>query len=359
MFTKLKDFMDSFLDMGVPGYDCVVYYKGECVARIMNGYSDLENKTPIKGDELLNIYSCSKPITCAAALMLYEEGKIGLDDKLSKYLPEFEEMYVKTEDGVRKAENAITIKHLFTMTAGFDYDLFSPELIRLREDTDSKCPTKEAMKYLAKRPLSFEPGERWQYSLCHDVLAAVVEVASGMKFEEYVKKNIFDVLGMKDSTFLLPTERLDEVSEHYTFDNEKNMPILRSKMPEYRLGSEYASGGAGCVSTVNDYIKFLEGMRKGILLKDETIKLMTTSYLEKSELTGYWYTDYGYGLGVRCHDGDNDNTDYGWGGAAGAYLVIDPEKEITMYYSQHLLNSPNQNIRTGVYPIVKECIFGR
>ena len=177
-------------------------------------------------------------------------------------MPEFEQMYVKTEDGVKKAENAITIRHLFTMTAGFDYDLFSPEFMQLREDTDSKCPTREAMKYLAKRPLCFEPGAKWQYSLCHDVLGAVIEVASGMKFEEYVKKNIFDVLGMKDSTFLLPMERLDEVAEHYVFDEEKKRAVPRSKMPDYRLGSEYASGGAGCVSTVNDYIKFLEGMSK-------------------------------------------------------------------------------------------------
>ncbi len=358
MFTKLKEFMDSFLEMGVPGYDCIIYHKGECVARIMNGYSDLEKKIPMKGDELLNIYSCSKPITCAAALKLYEEGKIGLDDKLSKYLPEFEEIYVKTEDGFKKAENAITIRHLFTMTGGFDYELFSPELVKLREDTDSKCPTREAMKYLAKRPLSFEPGEKWQYSLCHDVLAAVVEVASGMKFEEYVKKNIFDVLGMKDTTFLLPVDRIDEVSEHYTFDNEKKIAIPRSKMPDYRIGSEYASGGAGCVSTVNDYIKFLEAMRKGDVLKDETIKLMTTSCLDEFKLDGYWATGYGYGLGVRCPNGKNDNTDFGWGGAAGAYLVIDREREITMYFSQHLLNSPNHGIRMQVYDIAKECIFG-
>lgn len=357
MFTRLKELMDSFLEMGVPGYDCIIYHKGECVVRIMNGYSDLEKKIPMKGDELLNIYSCSKPITCAAALKLYEEGKIGLDDMLSKYLPEFEQMYVKTKDGVKRAENAITVKHLFTMTAGFDYELFTPEFEKLREATDSKCPTREAMKYLAKRPLCFEPGEKWQYSLCHDVLAAVVEVASGEKFEEYVKKTIFDVLGMKDSTFLLPVERLDEVSAHYTFDNEKKIATPCSKMQTYRLGTEYASGGAGCVSTVNDYIKFLEGMRTGKILKEETIKLMTTSCLGEFQLEGYWVDGYGYGLGVRCPNGENDVTDYGWGGAAGAYLVIDPEKEITMYYSQHLLNSPNHSIRMKVYPLVKECLL--
>lgn len=361
MFTKLVELMDSFLEMGVPGYDCIVYHKGKCVFRHMNGYTDVENKIPVKGNEIYNIYSCSKPITCAAALKLYEEGKIGLDDKLKKYLPEFENMYVKSEGGVRLAKNEITIKHLFTMTAGFTYELKSPELMKMREETGGKCTTREAMKYLAKEPLSFEPGEKWQYSLCHDVLAAVVEVASGMNFEDYVKKNIFDVLGMSNSSFLLPLDEMDKICEHYTFDTEKNIAVKRSKIPDYRLDLDrYASGGAGCVSTVEDYIKFLEAMRVGdIILKKETIDLMSTNCITKEQSEGYWVEGYGYGLGVRCPNKENANTDFGWGGAAGAYLAIDRDADITLFYVQHLLSSPNHSIRSRVMPVAKECILGK
>ena len=124
MFTKLSQKLYSFIEMGVPGYDCVIYHKGECVYRKYNGYSDRENKIPMNGKELYNIYSCSKVITCTAALQLYERGMFNLDDKLSKYMPEFETMYVQTDEGLKKAEKDITIKDLFCMSAGFSYNLY-------------------------------------------------------------------------------------------------------------------------------------------------------------------------------------------------------------------------------------------
>ncbi len=151
----------------------------------------------------------------------------------------------------------------------------------------------------------FEPGERWEYSLCHDVLAAL----------EVCPKTIL-----------------------------------------YKLGSEYESGGAGCVSTVDDYIKFLEGLRTGKLLETETIELMTTNYLTEEQRESYWVKEYGYGLGVRCSMGDDDITDFGWGGAAGSYLFIDPKNEITAFYAQHVLNSPFQDLRAQIRPIIQEVL---
>lgn len=355
MFGKLTNLLDSFLEMGIPGYDCVVYHKGKCVYRHCNGYSDQANKIAVKGDEIYNIYSCSKVITCTAALQLYEKGLFKLDDKLSEYMPEFEEMYVSTENGVRKAENSITVKDLFCMTAGFSYDLHSPMIEKCKNETDGRCPTRELMKYLAKEPLLFEPGERWNYSLCHDVLAALVEVISGERFGEYVKKNIFDVVGMNDSTFLLYDSELDKVSTQYVFDSETQKAVECSKTIQYKLGSEYESGGAGCISTVDDYIKFLEGMRAGKLLKHETIDLMTTNCLSEEQKENYWVEKYGYGLGVRCSMGNDGITDFGWGGAAGAYLVIDRENEITVFYAQHVLSHPidRQKINAVVHDILK------
>ena len=190
MFENLKKLCDYSLEIGVPGIDVAVFQKGECKFRYFTGYSDLENKVKMTGKERYNIYSCSKPITCTAALQLWEKGLYSLEDKLSDYMPEFKEMTVKTEDGIKKAENPILIKHLFEMTAGFSYDLNSPSLKKCYEDTNGRCPTRKVMKYLAKEPLLFEPGDRWEYSLCHDVLAAFIEVISGEKFEVFVKKNI-------------------------------------------------------------------------------------------------------------------------------------------------------------------------
>ena len=352
MFTELTKKLDSFIELGIPGYDCIVYHNGECVYHHQNGYSDKENKIKMNGSERYNIYSCSKPITCIAALQLYEKGLFKLEDKLSDYMPEFETMYVKTDDGVKKAQRSITIKDLFCMTAGFSYSLSSPMIELCKKETDGRCQTRELMKYLAKEPLLFEPGERWEYSLCHDVLAAFVEVVSGMRFGEYVKKNIFEPLGMNNSTFLLDDSELDAICPQYTGENAQ----LRAKTIDYKLGSEYESGGAGCISTVEDYIKFLEAMRIGdIILKKETIDLMSTNHLTDSQRVSYWLDDYGYGLGVRCPM-DDTVTDFGWGGAAGSYLFIDRENGITAFYAQHVLSSSVQNIRREIRPIIQEIL---
>ena len=353
MFEKLKRFCDSFLEMGVPGFDLVIYKDGECILRHMNGYSDLENKIKIDGKEKYNIYSCSKVITCTAALQLFEKGMFSLEDKLSDYMPEFKNMTVKTDDGVKKAENSILIKHLFEMTAGFSYDVFSTELKKAISETKGKCPTREVMKYLAKEPLLFEPGDRWEYSLCHDVLAAFVEVVSGEKFETYVKKNIFDVIGMNNSTFMMMDEEIESVSPQYRFEDGKAVNIGKP-IYNYKLGSEYASGGAGGISTVDDYIMFLEGLRTYKLLKPETVSMMIRDRLTDEQKKTFWPKDtHGYGLGVRCPKGDKRYIDFGWGGAAGAYLANDIENAISIYFATHLLSSPVQGIRSMLYRFVR------
>ena len=349
MFERIKAFCDSLLDLDLPGFDFALYKDGECVLRYKKGYSDLENRVPITGDERYNIYSCSKVITCTAAMQLYERGLYSLEDKLSDYMPEFSEMTVMTEDGIKKAENPILIKHLFEMTAGFSYNCGSPELKKAFAETDGRCPTREVMKYLAKEPLLFEPGDRWEYSLCHDVLAAFVEVVSGEKFEEYVRKNIFEHLGMEKSTFMLPEGELDTVAEQYKYADGKVLNIGKN-ISTYKLGSEYASGGAGCISTVDDYMKFLEGLRTYKLLKPETLKLMTTDRLTDEQKRTYWSKGtHGYGLGVRCPMGDPRYVDFGWGGAACAYLAVDMENAITLYFGAHQLSSNTQSLRAMLY----------
>ncbi len=352
MFEKTKAFCDSFLNLGVPGFDLAVYQDGKCILRYMNGYSDLENKVKMNGNERYNIYSCSKPITCTAALQLWEKGLFSLEDKLSDYMPEFSEMTVATENGTKKAENPILIRHLFEMTAGFSYKCRSPQILKAIEETDGKCPTREVMKYLAKEPLLFEPGDRWEYGLCHDVLAALVEVISGEKFEIYVKKNILDVAGMNRSTFMLPDEELDTITEQYRFENGSPIKIGKT-IGTFKFGSEYAAGGAGCISTVDDYIAFLEALRTHKLLKPETLELMITDRLTEHQKRSYSQPGHGYGLGVRCPMGDERYLDFGWGGAAGAYLAADVQNKLSIYLGMHLQSSPVQGLRLMLYRFIK------
>ena len=295
-------------------------------------------------------------------MQLWEKGLFSLDNKLSDYMPEFSEMSVRTESGIKKAEKPILIKHLFEMTAGFSYNTGSQSIKEVQAATDGRCPTREAMKYLAKEPLRFEPGEQWNYSLCHDVFAALVEVLSGMCFSEYVKKNIFDPLGMNHSTFLLPDCELDTLASQYRFDVETKKAVnCGMNIQKFKLGTEYASGGAGCISTVDDYMKFLEALRIGdIILNKETIKFMATDRLSETQRQTYWaQKTHGYGLGLRTPKAGGICTDFGWSGAAGAYLAVDVENGMSIYHAQHMLSSPNSKIRSWVYRYVMAELLGK
>ena len=340
MFKNTKKLLDIAMGIGIPATEVSVYHKGKEVFRERRGVSD-EKGTVLKGNELYNIYSCSKFITCVAALKLFEEGKFSLDDDVAEYISAFGDMTVKKNGGIYKAEKRIKIRDLFTMTSGLNYNIASDEVKEGKKITEGRCPTVETMKYIAKIPLEFEPGETWNYSLSHDVIAALVEVVSGRRFGEYVKDAIFSPLGMKDTTYLLPSERLGEVCEQYRYNGaEKKYVNVGHEIQTYKLGSEYESGGAGAVSTVDDYMLFLEAMRLGKILREETQALMTKNHLSEKQRATYWGgAGYGYGLGIRVPLGDGKRTDYGWGGAAGAFAAVDPVNDITVYYSQHVIAS--------------------
>lgn len=353
MFEKVIALCDSFLEMGIPGYDIAICLDGKCVLRHHNGYRDIEKTQPIDGTEKYDIYSCTKLLTVISALQLWEQGKFQLEDKLSDYMPEFSQMTVTTEDGIVPAENPIRIHHLFEMTAGFSYDMVSPAVKACQAATDGRCPTREFMKYLAKEPLLFQPGDQYKYSLCHDVLAALVEVLSGEKFEDYIKKHIFDPVGMKDSSGLAAP-----ICAKYRYDAAtKQFNEITNNI--YRIGTEYASGGAGAVSTVEDFIHLLEALRTGKLLKPETVQLLSTD-----RLTDYQKRTFppaktrGYGLGVRTPIESYPHTEFGWGGAAGAFWSVDLSKKMTIYYAQHVTLSPNNDLRNQIYSLAFDELTG-
>ena len=360
MYTELQNLLDGFLSIGVPGFDCMIMKNGVCVFRHSGGYSDLQAKTPIRGDERYNIYSSSKVITCTAALQLWEQGAFSLDDPLADYLPAFREMTVRCGDTVRKAEHPILIRHLFGMSAGFSYDYNLPALIRAREQSGGKCPTVQTMEMLAQEPLMFEPGERWLYSFSHDVLAALVEKLSGMRFAEYVKKNIFDPLGMDHSTFHVPDEEVDTVSPLYVYDKTSQTvtDLGRTTYSRRSFGSEFESGGAGCVSTVEDYMKFLEALRIGdVILKKQTIDMMTTDHLTPGQRKTFWWGGHsGYGLGVQCPSATGNWVGFGWSGAAGAYPLVDRESGLSFFYARHILNMNNDSINDQIVAQIRKII---
>ena len=354
MFDKLSKMLDSFIEMGIPGYDIIVKQHGETVFRRMDGFSDRDAGIRMRGDELYYVYSCSKVLTCTAAMQLYEKGLFKLDDELWHYLPEYKDMMVRTEDGtIVPAKHRITIRNLFTMTAGMNYDRDSNAIRRARERTNGRCPTREVIREIAQEPLEYEPGTKWQYSLAHDVIVALVEVVTGMKFNDYITKSIFEPLGMKNSSYILTPELEKRIAPLYAYDAEtKRFNVFHGNF--YIFGPEYASGGAGCITTVEDYSIFLEALRTAdSIIGRKTLELMTTDMLDDVNRPYYWNQDRGYGLGVRCPNfAFGPRTDFGWGGAAGAWLAVDWPHDYTAFYTQHVLYSPNSGLRDGLHNLI-------
>ena len=352
MFDNLKFILDKSTELGVPAMELLIYHNGEKTFHEVRGVRD-EEGNPLRENERFNSYSCSKPITCAAALTLLEKGKISLDDDLSTYIPAFGDVVVAKNGGFFKAENSIKLRHLFTMTSGLNYNTNAKPLRECKRETDGRCPTVLTMDYLARVPLSFEPGERWLYSLSHDVIAAVVEIVSGKRFGEYVREKIFMPCGMTDSTFLLPEDEVATLPLQYVSTSGGVKPVDRH-IDQYKFGTEYESGGAGCITTAGDYVKFLEAMRCEKILSRETLDVMYSDQLNAAQRAYCWApVGYSYGLGVRVPDASGRRSDIGWGGAAGAFLALDEKNSITLYYAQHVLSSPNKDLRKDLIEAAK------
>lgn len=367
-FTKLKTCMEKLIEeYKVPGLDVIVNKNHEEVFRYTNGFSDIENKRKMEGNEIYDMFSMTKMITCASALTLAEKGAISLDDEISKYLPEFKKMKIaefdfdasegqKIASGGGLGENAekdydgfvktpITIKHLFTMTAGFDYGVGL--LHEKSEEENGPQTTREIVSVIADTVLGFEPGTRFRYSLCHDVLGAVIEVVSGKTLGEYMKENTFEPLGMENTSFDLPENERVMVK----YRNENGMIKKIDQGNWFRVTEKYQSGGASLVSTASDYALFLDALASGgigkngnRILKESTIKLMGTNHLSGKALDDFdkMRKGYGYGLGVRVHINDKTSGmlsplgEFGWDGAAGAFSLVDTKNKLSLTYFQQM-----------------------
>lgn len=389
-FTRLKDYMDRLVsEYNVPGVDCIVYKNHRELFRYYAGMSDIENGKKMKGDELYIIFSMTKMLTVTCALQLLEQGKYIMSDPVSKYIPEFAKLRLSdaaldtaaatkvatgaamgadTEEGESGyAKNVMTVGQLFNMTAGLNYDLGAPYI--KEAIAAGRTSTLDIVKALAKTPLGFEPGTRYRYSLCHDVLGGLIEVWSGKKFGEYMKENVFDVLGMKDTFFGLPTdeERLGRMTARYIYGPDKK-PVRMALKCDYILSPEYESGGAGLVSSAEDYAIFVDalanggvGKNGGRILSRGSVELMRTNHLSGQTQADFDRKGYGYGLGVRTHiDKTKSGSisplgEFGWDGAAGAFSLVDPDNELSFVYFQEI-HAWDLRIQTEMRNILYSCL---
>lgn len=376
-FTPLKKFQDQLVNWRIPGNDCIVTIGGREVYRYYCGYAEKAADRKIDGSELYYFWSASKPVTAALGMKLHESGAFLMTDPLKDYMPEFSDMKVrKLIDGKEEivpAERDIKIGQLFNMTAGFDYNVTTPYIEEVRKETHGHCPTREIARAIAKNPLCFEPGERWNYSLCHDVLAAFIEVVAGKKLRDYAREVLFDPLGMDDTTYNLPPEeKRSRFAVQYNYRDDLGRYLATNTTCGHIFGDEYDSGGAGIVSSTADYTKFAmtlanngtspDGYR---FLSPASVKLLATNTLTPEQLKTFnWsqLTGYGYGYGVRTMiDPASCGSlspigEFGWGGAAGVWVIIDPKNSLSLVYTQHMLNNQEPFISPRLRNILYSCL---
>ena len=375
---KLKGLMDKAVaEKELAGGCLLVRSHGEEYCYLEAGMADVEAGKPIERDQIYRLYSMSKPVTGAAAMKLFEDGVLDLGQPVSAYLPSFQDSLVEQDGRLVKADRQIQVQDLLNMTSGLVYngeaglagrhadEVFGELMDRLQ--TDHPMTTRELAVRLGQGPLLFQPGSYWKYGSSADVLGAVIEAAADMPFGEYLKKSFFEPLGMKDTGFFVPEEKRERLVTAYRADGKGGLEAYR----ENHLGifnamdrkPAFESGGAGLVSTVDDYARFAQMLLNGgeldgaRVLKPRTIDYMTSGALNGTQREAFVRNfptmpgfDYGNLVRVMKEPGKsctlNNVGEYGWDGWLGCYFANDPAADMTILFMM-------QKTDSGLTPLVR------
>ena len=366
----------------VPGIVTMVSRNGKIVYYEAFGNRGADDQSKMKKDDLFRIYSMTKPITAVAAMQLYEEGKFHLNDPVTKFIPEFENIKVLNDKGVVvSSEEKMTMQQLLTHTAGFSYGFNPNDMVDQKYGEAKLWESKDLDDFtekIAALPLKFEPGTKWNYSIAVDLTGLIVERLSGKSLEDYFQDHIFNPLGMKDTFFEVPKNKSDRFLPNHYFDastkSPKTLPIdPNSAMSNYEKVSLY-SGGGGLVSTAMDYMIFTECLRNGgiyngkRILGPKTVQFMTKNHLEGSltntvnsgenPLSKAQSDGFGFGLGFGIVTNSTNNRvigsdgEYNWGGAAGTVFWIDPVEDLVVVSMIQLMGSPwslREDLKVATY----------
>ncbi|PLK45522.1 serine hydrolase [Emticicia sp. TH156] len=352
---KLDAHFQELVDKGItPNAVMLVARKGKIVHEKAFGFSNLETKTPLKKDDIFRIASQSKLITTIGLMMLFEEGRFFLDEPVSKYIPSFKNTSVlvsyeekdRSKYITRPAKSAITIRHLLSHSAGIPYEHPLQELPEFKVPffcSVEKDLLKDVVDRIAARPLLSDPGTQFTYGLNTDVVGRLIEVLSGMPFDQYLHKKVLGPLGMTDTYFYLPAEKASRLVELYSKPDTGAKLSLHTNETyrNFAVSGQrtYFSGGAGLVSTIQDYAKICQFiLNKGEfngkrLLSRSTVDLMSRNQIDKSFV---WDRQDKFGLGLQIitpesHYGDNATPGaLTWGGMYCSEYTIDPKEDLML-----------------------------
>jgi CubicO group peptidase (beta-lactamase class C family) len=345
----------------IPGAVVLIFHKGRVRYFESFGFRNRITQSPMSKNAIFRIASMTKPVTVVAALMLAEEGKLRLHDPVSLYLPELKDMKVGVEvrDGAGErqlitepARRPITIHDLMRHTSGLTYGIFGDSLVqranRAADTMNDQQTNAELVTKLAQLPLAYQPGTTFEYGMSQDVLGRVIEVISGMDLNRFVRERIAQPLGMRDTGFLLSEEQVARLAEPHG-NPITQAPAIVGYNPA--KPPKWFSGGAGLLSTAQDYARFCQMLLNGGKLGDvrilsrKSVELMTHDHLPPGTAYGPFALElgitapvpalgqsYGLGVGVREQTGlspvPGSIGDYFWGGATGPYFWIDPKENL-------------------------------
>jgi CubicO group peptidase (beta-lactamase class C family) len=376
---QMRQALKRYVDEGQhAGLITLLARNGKLVDFQTYGYRDIEKKLPMKRDTICRMYSMSKIVTCAATLVLFEDGQFGLDDPVAKYLPEFKEVKVWTggtqdEPKLEALKRPITIKHLLTHTSGLMYDFMGDdELTKLWHKADlwSGPGLTNFTAKLSKLPLKHQPGDAFTYGVNQDLLGALIERVSGKTFGAFLEERIFRPLEMDDTGFDVPKNKMNRLAKTYKHGPEgklvEDQPIIET-WPEPGRGIE--AGGAGLFSTAGDFARFAQMLCNGgtldgrRILGRKTIELMTANHMVTLPNNQAATRQKGFGLGVEVTTDPGQLSipssigQFGWYGAATTYCQIDPkERIVAIALAQHFpFNEHNLfgHFQTAYYQALK------
>ena len=386
----LIDLMKHFVeDLGVPGCGLSVSQHGEVLFKHFEGLADKENNVPFAADTVFRAYSCSKPITVAAAMILLERGKLLLTDPVEKYLPYFKDMKYYDYNGacsthVVPCKNKMTVRDLMTMTNGLPYggknNLTEQDVMDLGAVTPNHpMALQEFCEQLAKVPLCLDPGTRWMYGYGCDVMGAVIEVASGKPLGQFMHDEIFAPLGMNTTGFFFSEAiKREKMAAIYIRQDDGNLVRDYEHDGKYEPEALFESGGGGLLSTLDDMTKFSQMMANGgelngvKILSRKAIDLIRADHLTPAQRADYdkvsqtvWPNMLGYSFGLSCRTMVDRATggilsslgEFAWSGAAGTWALIDPETGISAEYAHQIMPS-ERNLQDYCHPRLRNTIYG-
>ena len=362
---KINEFVQRDIEAGkVSGAVTLVARHGQLVHFSAQGNFGSEDPRPLKEDTLFRIFSMTKPITTVAAMMLYEEGAFHLGEPVSRYIPELESVQLLRDGELVAPKQPVTIGQLMTHTAGLSYGWHPNDPVdQAYEEADLTHSTDsdDFIARLAKLPLRFEPGSRYHYSVATDVLGVLVERLSGMSLEVFFQTRIFAPLGMTDTFFNVPADKLDRFAPNHYWDAQRgSIAPIPAAMAQPFTGVTAFSGGGGLVSTAKDYWIFCEMLRRGgnyegtRILGPKTVEFMTLDHLTP-EVRNHGASEYpdshlypgqsaGLGLGVITDPAQtgviSSKGAYSWGGAANTKFWIDPKEDLVVILMTQVMGAP-------------------